>query len=181
MQLHTQAENEGETIIDLEEHFKQHGMSTAGYKKIQKDIENGDMTVNILTQFNESELIKMSTDDYNMTTLQRKAFIEAIKLLPNSKASAINFAVDNDEKKQNENDVDQHVKEFVYVEPQEQGILNQITQLKKRLDIHLKQCLNVKIENKNKIVAAIDKLKIAREKIKQSVDDAINILVAKVL
>ena len=69
----------------LEQHFREHGMSARGYEKIKNDVDNGDMIPDILVEFDENELVSMA-NEYKLTTLQRKAFIKAVKSLPNSKA-----------------------------------------------------------------------------------------------
>ena len=74
--------------INLEKHFKEHGLSAKAYAKISEDVESGDMNVDILVEFDENELISM-TNDYQFTRLQTKVFIKAVKLLPNSKAAKI--------------------------------------------------------------------------------------------
>ena len=63
--------------INLEKHFKEHGLSAKAYAKISEDVESGDMNVDILVEFDENELISM-TNDYQFT-----------RLLPNSKAAKI--------------------------------------------------------------------------------------------
>ena len=75
------------TTFDLKKHFLQNGLSQAGLSKICKDIDGGDMNVEILIKFDEMELNNLS-NEYNLTTLQRKAFIESIKMLPNAKANS---------------------------------------------------------------------------------------------
>ena len=63
--------------MDLEKHFKQHGLSSTAYDKIANDISTGDMNVDILIKFDEAELSSMG-DDYKLTRLQKTAFIEAV-------------------------------------------------------------------------------------------------------
>ena len=165
-------EDSQETSIDLEAHFLRNGMSSRGYQKIKNDIDNGDMSVDILVKFDENELIIMA-NEYNLSTLQKKAFVEAVKLLPNSKANAVN----NNNKNVNSNHKE---KEFVFVTQEEQTILNQMDQLKKELRDYTKQCTNVKNNNKSVILSSIKKLENCGKLIKDCVDNAVNVLVKQV-
>ena len=133
---------------------------------MKNDIDNGDMTVDILVKFHENELSNIA-NEYKLSTLQKKAFIEAVKLLPNSKAN-VNSTSNNKNK------------EFVFVTPEEQSILNEMTQLKKDLNHFSKQCANVKRENKNVILSNTTKVKNCAQLIKQCVDDTVNSLVKQV-
>ena len=151
--------------IDLEKHFRSHGMSSRGYLKLKNDIDNGDMSVDVLIEFDENELIKLS-NEYNLSTLQKKAFIKAVKLLPKSKA----VANDNDDIKNN----------LIFVTPQEQSIMNDINKFQKILNDYSKQCKNVQSKNKNVLISTIKKLENCGKLIKETIDNVINTLVQKV-
>ena len=103
------------TTVNLEAHFRQHGLSARAYEKMKNDVNNGDMTVDILVKFEEYELNTIA-NEYSLSTLQKKAFVEAVKLLPNLKAN-INSNNKN--------------KQFVFVTPEEQSILKEMIRLKK--------------------------------------------------
>lgn len=163
------------TIIDLEAHFLQNGMSSVGYSKIKNDIDGGDMSVDILVKFDENELINMA-NEYQLSTLQRKAFVEAIKILPNSKA---NIKINNINNNSNHNNQDRD-KQFIFVSPQEQSILNQINRLQEHLTNYSKQCTTVKNTNKKALLSIINKLENCGKLIKESIDTAINTLTQQV-
>ena len=150
--------------FDLEKNLKENGLSVQGYEKIRKDIENGDMNADILTEFDEDELSSLAAQ-YDLTMLQKKAFVKAVKSLPNCKA--------------NEND--NHVKEKrIYITPKEQSLLNHIKEFSNNLSNYKNKCQEIDIKNKSTISNTCDKLLKYGNKIKQSVDIIINNLVKKV-
>ena len=156
--------------VDLEKHFKEHGLSNTAYMKIARDISNGDMNVDILVKFTENELSLMG-DDYKFTRLQKKAFIEAVKLLPNSKVSSHKSKVNRD--------VPPSPK-HIYVSPQEQELFDEMTQLNLSLADFQNKCLNTSKQNKFLIETNIIKLKKYGERITQSVDKRINHVIKQV-
>ena len=141
--------------MDLEEHFKEHGLSSTAYDKIAHDISTGDINVDILIKFDEAELSSMG-DDYKLTRLQKTAFIEAVKLLPKSKAATQN------------------------VSPHEQKIFDEIEQLNKQLNQFEKECKISKTQNIKYVQENIAKLQVYRNKIKKCVDDTIDTFIKKV-
>lgn len=144
--------------IDLEEHFQKHGLSSRGYEKIKNDIDNGDMTADILLEFDDSELISIAKE-YN--------------LIPKSTASTSNANI-------NTTINEQKTKEFVYVTTDDQSVLNQIDHLKRDLSKYLQQTTNVKNKNKTVILSTITKLQQFKQSMKKSIDDAIQTLVQQV-
>lgn len=157
-----------QTQIDLEKHLQENGLSEEGMKKLRKDIENGDMNAAILIEFGENELLQLG-DEYKLTTLQKKAFIKAVKLLPNSQAST-----DDGRKSTNE------TIERIYITQQEQDIFNQMNQLQDNLNNYSTKYKKVKMENKSIIEQSIKKLHIYATKLKNTIDNSVNALIKQV-
>lgn len=155
--------------IDLERHLKEHGLSEQGYQKIYPDIENGDMSADILAEFDENELLSMA-DGYNMTILQKKAFIKGVKMLPNSKASIESVQP---------HDGGESVK-HIFLTSEEQAVLTQIHQLKDNLHDHSTSFNDVKNENKSTIEQTIEKLKVYGNTLKNTIDNTVNALIEQV-
>ena len=151
--------------VNLEKHFKEHGLSSKAYDKISDDISSGDMNVDILVKFNENELLEIA-NTYSMTILQKKAFIEAVKLLPNSKAAS--------------SQVSKGKHGYVYVSPHEQKIFDEMQQLNKIINDFEKKCKISKTQNIKYIQENIKKLEMYRNKIKKCVDDTIDTFIKKV-
>lgn len=164
--------------MGLEQHLKENGLSTKAFDKISDDIRSGDTNVDILVKFDETEL-SLVCDQYNFTIWQKKAFIEAIKLLPNSKAN------DNDEKENgNVNpNINQNFKqkEFVYVSSQEQNLWQEMKRLTSMLSEFKTTCLKVKTKNKLCIESSILALEKFGNQIKQHVDNSIGKLIKQVV
>ena len=143
--------------FDLETHFKRNGMSENAFVKIAADVSSGDINVDILGKLDQNELIVMA-NEYKLTPIQAKAFIEGVKLLPNAK-------IDKD--RQNE-------KSFVYVTPEEQSVFETLNQLLANLNKCDEQYTHIVSKNKNLIKSNIVKIDRYVRIIKQSVDDAAN-------
>ena len=156
-----------ETIINLEQHFKNNGLSEIGFNKLKEDIDNGDMRVDVLIECTEKELDELA-NDYKFTILQKKSFIKAVKLLPNSKANVSNT--------NNNNTNIRHI----YITPQEQKVFMKIQQLTNTLNQHSLQCTNVQNKNKQTIENGIELLKHYGNAVKQAIDEVINTAVQKV-
>ena len=187
MQLDREGINDSQQTsgsINLEEHFKQQGLSAKAYAKISEDVESGDMNVDILVEFDENELISM-TNDYKFTRLQSKAFIKAVKLLPNSKANRVG---DHDHEKNNnkkwktaENDEDSKSHfVHVYVTPEEQSVFEKLNKLQTMLDDYGNKYTTIALKNKDLIELNISKIEQYRKTIKQGVDNTVNDIVQTV-
>ena len=156
------------THFDLEKHLKSNGLSVQGYNKLSNDVLSGDMSVDILIEFDENELINLS-NEYGLTTLQKKAFVKGVMTLPNYHS-----------KKEKTTEKKEKEKEFVYVTPQEQKMFDEINQLKKLLENCSIECLNDKKCNKNLLLKNISNLKKCGDLLKQSIDKTIDHVVHKV-
>ena len=66
----------------------------AAMRKLKEHLESGELDVEAISQCDEQEL-KDVAKDYGLNTLQTKAFINAIKKLPNSKVSKMGANVGN--------------------------------------------------------------------------------------
>ena len=166
MQLDLEGVDESvQTSFDLETHFKRNGMSDIAYDKIAGDVSSGDMNVDILTEFDENELIALA-NDYKLTRLQAKAFIKGVKLLPNAK-------INNHKNTE---------KSFVHIArtPKEQSVTETLNQLLSNLNKCDEQYTHIVSKNKNLIKSNIVKIDRYVRIIKQSVDDAANTIVQKV-
>ena len=94
--------------VNLEQHFRNNGLSVNAYNKISNDINNGDLNVTMLISCNEKQLNKIA-DGYKLTWLQKETFVNACKLL-------------NQTPKQKQQEKEKE-KEFIYITPNEQNIL----------------------------------------------------------
>ena len=166
-------DDSAKTQVDLERHLKSHGLSVVGYNKLSKDVLSGDMSVDILIEFDENELINLA-NEYGLTTLQKKAFIKAVMLLPN-------YCKQTTEKKENEKEKEKEKeKEFVHVTPQEQKMLDEINELLQLLENYSIQCLKNAKYNKNILLKNMTNLKKCGNLLKQSIDKTIDDIVHKV-
>ena len=158
--------------INLTKHFLENGLSQSAYNKIAPEIENGDMNVNILIDCNDNDLNTVA-NQYNFTFLQKKAFIKAANLLKlnNNKNS------DTDTGTKNKRE-DKFI--HIYVSPQEQSILNDISGLTQLLIKYNQECVDVKKNNTNQIKLSILKLQNYKQLLIQCIDQEINKLVKKV-
>ena len=69
MQLDREGINDSKATtgeVDLQSHFKQHGLSNKAYQKMASDVESGDMNESILIECNENELNQIALQ-YNFT------------------------------------------------------------------------------------------------------------------
>ena len=158
------ANDSGKTQVDLEKHLKCHGLSVQGYNKVRKDVLSGDMSVDILIEFDENELINLA-NEYGLTTLQKKAFVKGVMTLPN-------YSKKTTQKKEKE--------KFIYVTPQEQKMFGEINELTKLLENYSIECLNDAKSNKNILLKNISNLKKCGNLLKQSIDKTIDHVVHKV-
>ena len=175
MQLDREGVDESQAtsgMINLADHFKQNGLSANAYAKISEDVESGDMNVDILTEFDENELISM-TNDYKFTRLQSKAFIKAVKLLPNSKASRRKI------KEKDEEDSKSHFV-HVYVTPEEQSVFEKLNRLQTMMDDYGNKYKQIALKNKDLIELNILKIEKYGKQIKQGVDNTVNHIVKMV-
>ena len=161
-------------VVDLKEHFLSNGLSNVAYNKLSQDVDNGDMTVDILCKCNENEL-KILSKDYKLSFLQQKAFVEAAKLLKNNNS---NNNTDNN-KNSGDND-DKHQAQFIFVSPKDQNILNEMKEAEDKLRQFSNRNSKTKEENVLKISQLIDKLKTYGDKLKESIDNTINNLIKNV-
>ena len=99
-------------------------------------------------------------------------------MLPNSKAN--NYFNKNNYNNNNNDENENLRKEFVFVTPQEQSVMNEINSLKHDLNEYLNECTNVQNRNKNTIISTIKKLENCGKLIKESIDNSINTLKKKV-
>ena len=150
-------------VVDLKEHFLSNGLSNVAYKKLAKDIDNGDMNVDILCECDENEL-KMLAKDYKLTFLQQKAFVKAAKLLKNNKNS-------NNNKQQ---------AQFIFVSPKDQNILNEMKEAGDKLKQFTNFNSKMKQENVSKISLLISQLKMYGDKFKESIDNIVNNIIKNV-
>ena len=162
------------TSVNLEKHFRSHGLSATGYSKIAADVANGDMTVDILVEFPENELINLA-DEYDLSTLQKKAFVKAVKLLPNSKANTPYLDNNNSTSLSGRSII-----QDVYITQQERNTLADIKKLESAMNEYLEKCTNIQNGNKKKIVENIEHLQKCSNIMKQAIDNAINTLIKKV-
>ena len=70
--------------LDLKEHLTKHGFKQ--YDKIEEFVNNGDITIEDLIECSVSDLQELC-QQHNIQSIQKNRFINAIKKLPNSKAS----------------------------------------------------------------------------------------------
>ena len=117
-----------------------------------------------MIEFDENELIKLS-NEHDLSTLQKKAFTKAAKLLPKSKAVNDHADINNP---------------LIFATPEEQSIMNDINKFKKILNDYLRQCKNVQNKNQNVVISSIQKLKDCGKLMKESIDKAVNTLAEKV-
>ena len=68
--------------IDIKQHFFKHGLSLQAYNKIENDINNGDLNYSMLINCHENTLTQIA-NSYNFTFIQKKTFINAVKILLN--------------------------------------------------------------------------------------------------
>ena len=145
-----------ENEVDLPEHFKQNGLSDQAYSKIARDVASGDINAKMLMNCGENELNDIA-DGYRFTWIQKKTFMNVVKLLNGYK--------NNDQQ------------QFIYVSPHEQSILNEIDQLSKVLTKYTSKCIKIKNDNKNKLEIEILKLQEYNKLIQISFEKAINELI----
>ena len=162
--------NRRKTVINLEQHFKNNGLSQTGFDKLKQDVYNGDMRADVLVECTERELNEMA-NDYQLTILQKKSFIKAVKLLPNSRANVNNIS--------NHNNIDNNTSNsrnirHIYITPQEQNVFTKLKELINTLNQHLSQCVNIQNKNKQTILNGIAQLKHYGDKIKKAIDETIN-------
>ena len=158
-------------VVNLREHFLSNGLSNVAFNKLSKDIDNGDMNVDILCKCDENEL-KMLAKDYKLTFLQQKAFVEAVKLLKNANPSV------SDNNKCNNNNKPQA--QFIFVSSKDQNILNEMKEAGDKLRQFLSYNKKMKEENASKISLLISQLKIYGDKLKKSIDNIVNNLTKNV-
>ena len=109
--------------------------------------------------------LKLSQDvvnEYRFTFIPRKAFLKAVKAL-----------------KQKQEQQYRHFIYIFFVSPQEQSILDQITELSTVLTQYTNQCMKIIPENKNKLEVETSKVKEYNKLIQISFDNAINELILK--
>ena len=169
-------------IVNLKEHFLSNGLSNVAYNKLSKDVDSGDMNVDILCKCDENEL-KMLAKDYKLTFLQQKAFVEAVKLLKNANASISNNTksnnnkngdIRNDNHKNQNSDKQEAQFKFIFVSPKDQQILNEMEEAGDKLRQFSSYNKKIKEENVSKISLLIDRLKMYGDKLKQSIDVIVN-------
>ena len=172
-------------VVDLKEHFLSNGLSNVAYNKLSKDIKNGDMNVDILCKCDENEL-KMISKDYKLSYLQQKAFVEAVKLLPNANASIRNKIKRNNNNNNsnssndNNNNNNKAQAHFVFVSPKDQNTLNEMKEVGDKLRQFSNHNKKIKEENVTKISLLCNQLKMYGEKLKQSIDNTVNSLIKNV-
>ena len=149
---------EDETKLDLENQCLKCGMSRPALKKLQPDLHNGDMTIDTLIECDMND-IKILAKEYNLTLLQTKSFIKAIKLLPGWK-------------EKHENDI--NLKNMIYLTPKDQDIFHTL----KNLNQTIKDFKTIEKEthDKNKQVSnsTISKFENYRKLLKNMIDEIID-------
>ena len=149
-------------VVDLKEHFLSNGLSNIAYTKLSKDIDNGDMNVDILRKCDENEL-KMIAKDFGLSYLQQKAFVEAVKLLPDAIANAsISIRNHNNDKR-----------EFIFVSPKDQNILNEMKQASDKLIKFHSGSKQTKKENGKKMSSLLSQLKLYGDRLKLAIDNIV--------
>ena len=150
--------------FDLEKHFLANGLSRKALNIIGDDISSGDMNVDILSKFNENGLLEVA-NTYNMNILQKKAFVEAVKLLPNYKYK----------NKNNNNNSNNTQTKHIYVTQQEQEIIDEIKHLNDNLSDYKQEMLQIKSQNKITIETMIIKIQEYGNNIKAMIDQSIKL------
>ena len=182
MQLDREGIDDSSTgVAILKEHFLSNGLSNVAYNKLSKDIDSGDMNVDILCKCDSNEL-KMLAKDYKLTFLQQKAFVEAVKLLKNANASNSNNNNINSNNNNGDNSKDNnnnHNNDQPQA-PKDQKILNEMKEARDKLRQFSSYNKKMKEENVSKISLLIDKLKIYGDKLKESIDNTVNNLIKNV-
>ena len=158
-----------ETKFNLEEHLVKHGLSSRAISKMKGDIDSGDMNVNILKECNENELVSMC-NDYNLTFLQKKAFIKAVKNLGDNNIH--NNSSNNNNN--NNNNSNNNSTQFVFVSPKDQQFLNQIKDFLALIKTFQTKQLGIKNGNKTEIDENIQILKRNANKMKNVIDNIVN-------
>ena len=141
-----------ERKFDLEEHFLKNGLSRRAISKMKDGIDSGDMNPNILKDCTQNELNTIA-DDYNLTLLQKKAFIKAAKNIDNN----------NDESTQ-----------FAIVSPEDQEFFNDINHFVTLLKNYQKKQFDTKNDNKVEMDKTLKILKENANKIKNTIDNIVN-------
>ena len=149
-----------EKRFDLEEHLFLNGLSRRAISKMKDDIDSGDMNANILKDCTQNELNTIA-NDYNLTLLQTKAFIKAVK------------NIDNNNNNNNEKNNDEST-QFVFVSPKDQQFLNDVNHFLTLLKNYQKKQFDTKNENKTGMNKILKSLKENGNKIKNTIDNIVN-------
>ena len=160
-------DDSNKTQFDLIDHFRKNGLSENALNKIKTDILSGDMKVDLLCGCSYDDIVEMCKD-YGFNVLQKKAFVKAVKLLPNSKI--------HDENTNNNNKIVQRI----YTTPQEQSLFNDIKILSNNVSNCKNKCKEIDSKNKSIISNTCDELLKYGNKIKEFVDIKINKLISKI-
>ena len=143
--------------VDLESHLKTNGLSDQAFSKVAEDVASGDINAKMLMNCGENELNEIA-DSYKFTWVQKKTFINAVKLL---------------------NGHNNGQKQFIYVSSHEQSILDQIHQLSNKLKQYENKCMEIQQDNTSKLELEILKLQEYNKLIQIAFDNAIKALIFK--
>ena len=141
--------------FDLCQHLIENGLTSQALSKMKNDIDNGDMNVNTLIDCDENELNQIS-NDYNLTILQKKSFVRAVKTL-----------------KLKHDNTSNNITQFVFVSPEDQKSLNSFdTFLNQLKQLKTKQ-FSIKKTNKNNVFNNINEIKIQAKKLQNIIDNIV--------
>ena len=171
--LETGAHQQQQVIHDEQVNLKQHllnsGLSPRAFTKIADDVASGDMNANMLTVCGDDELNRIA-NGYKFSWLQKEAFIAGAKLL--RKNNSNNDSNDSNVDSHEDSQLSQII--HVYVSPEEQLILNEISQLKQLLTDYTSVCKQTKLQNNDILKAEISTLEAFRVSIKDAFDNTID-------
>ena len=149
--------------IDLRKHLRNNGVSWKALEKMDADIQSGDMNVNALVDCNDNELDTIA-NDYQLTILQKKAFIRAVNSLKM-------VTIQKEEKCNDETDRNWN---STSLSAKDQKILMEMdTFLNSLQTVKTNQCL-IKKENLLEFEKNIKIIKIKANNIKNTIDNIVN-------
>ena len=105
----TDVKTKKDSEFKLREFLKENKVSDAALSKLEEPIKSGDLIVESLIDCSEKELNDVGTD-YGLNTMQRKAFVKAIKKL--TIASGRGDRPNNETDERKENEIKDKLKEF---------------------------------------------------------------------
>ena len=151
--------------FDLQSHFLQNGVSQRAYAKMADDVESGDMSAMVLSEFNDDDLSAIA-NGYELTVIQKKTFIRAVKLLPQYKHS------NNSNNNSNT--------QSTLVSAKDENMLNEISSFCEKLQEFSSKQFSIKNSNKDKVSSTLNTLKKEACNIKHLIDNIVNSIEKKV-